>query len=95
MMSDLELVFIGHVASLLEWRFTAAFYKHNHQIVKWNSEKLNKNVEILNFYLHLIAAFVKNYIGEVEHTLSIQDFLSSESDGKWETVYQQWLDKCP
>ena len=90
MMSDLELVFIGHVASLLEWRFTAAFYKHNHQIVKWNSEKLNKNVEILNFYLH-----VKNYIGEVEHTLSIQDFLSSESDGKWETVYQQWLDKCP
>jgi hypothetical protein len=71
MMSDLELVFIGHIASLLEWRFTSAFYKHNHQIVKWNSEKLNKNVEILNFYLHLIAAFVKNYIGEVEHTLSI------------------------
>ena len=65
LLTDLELVFLGHVASQLEWAFTKPFYRQHYQILKAESEQFHKNTVLLSFFLHLCACFVKNYVGQL------------------------------
>lgn len=67
MLSDLELVFIGHVSEGLEWNFNKAFYKqHSHIVGSASNVEQNKSIELLSFFLSLVAYFVKSYAGQLE-----------------------------
>lgn len=71
LLSDLELVFVGYVAGQLEWSFTKSFYRQHHTLLKPTAEPLHKGTEMAAFFLHLCAAFVKNYIGELEEATAV------------------------
>ncbi len=43
MVSDLELVFIGYIANIIEWNFNKSFYKQNYHKIKMNWEHSHKN----------------------------------------------------
>lgn len=59
------------------------------------TEQLHKGVEVLNYFLHLCACFVKNYIGQLEEATAINDLLSMEMGGDWQIGYEEWLKTLP
>jgi hypothetical protein len=95
LLSDLELVFVGYIAGQLEWAFGKPFYKQRCQILKTGPEQFHKGIEILNFFLHLCACFVKNYIGQLEEAAAITEFLAIEAGGEWESTYEEWVRLLP
>lgn len=78
MLSDLELVFIGHVSEGLEWNFNKAYYKQHSHIVGTSGEQ-HKGIELLTFFLSLVAYFVKSYAGQLEEAAAIADLLAIET----------------
>jgi hypothetical protein len=45
--------------------------------------------------MNLIAYFVKSYVGQIEESAALTDFLSLESEGLWESVYEEWVKNLP
>lgn len=84
MLSDLELVFIGHVSEGLEWNFNKALYKqYSHIVGSIFIGEQNKSIELLNFFLSLVAYFVKSYAGQLEESGAIADLLAIETNNEW------------
>ena len=65
MLSDLELVYIAHIANILEWNFEDSFVKTHSKLFSTTSDIINNGTLYLLFFINLLAYFVKKYIGQI------------------------------
>lgn len=95
MLSDLELVVVGHICNLLQWDIHQSFLKHNSKILRCEQDDLPVLSKQLIFLLNLSAYFVKNYMGQMQESIAVAAYLEGESSGDWERIFQEWLKTCP
>jgi hypothetical protein len=65
LLTDLELVYLGHAADILEWNIKDEFLKQNCEILKFQADYMHPQTLKLWFLLNLIAWFIKKYIGKL------------------------------
>lgn len=61
MLSDLELVYVGHICNLLEWNIRDAFIRRSREGMRYEWECVDQGMYLL---IVLSAYFVKKYIGD-------------------------------
>lgn len=64
-LSDLELVYVGHIGSLLDWNINSSFILSKSKKMSLSAEGQPFEASLLLFFLNLIAFFVKKYIGQL------------------------------
>jgi hypothetical protein len=61
MLSDLELVYVGHICNLLEWNIRDAFIRRSREGMRYEWECVDQGMYLL---IVLSAYFVKKYVGD-------------------------------